>query len=192
MEQSIQDRVDPNQPAPFDENFLKGEKPCWLGLPFEHTFTVGQINSRYVFLDEWQLERGRVMFRGDKQWTEEDSVRRLSQGRPKITFNMIPALLARARCNSTNVGETPSIPQLERCAAILGLENSDPQRMWNYQASMIAEMKMQTPPRIIMSADSLEWVDENGTILVKPPRSRHRNWFVRVLDRVTRCIDRKA
>ncbi len=192
MSDTIQEKVDPNQPAAFDENFLKDKRPCWMGLPFEHTFTVRQINSRYPFLDEQQLELGRVMFRGIEQWDATIVESRSSQCRPTLTLNMIPTLLARAKCNSMAVGEESTLPDLDRCAAILGMENADPQRMYNYQFSMICEMEMVKPPKVIMSADSVDSVGDDGTVFVKPSRNVHRNWFVRLMDRVTRWIDRKA
>lgn len=169
MSDQIMDRVGPNQPAPIDEHWLEKKRPSWIGMPFDHGATVAEINSRYPFLDKGQLERGRAMFSGFKQWDPADHERRHSSGRPTLTMNRIPELLGRAVINSTEAGHVVTKEQLDRCAAILGLENTFAQRQYNFMLSTIAEFEMRRPPRIVMTADQLDHVDEDGTIFVKPP-----------------------
>lgn len=192
MEKAIEERAPLSKPAPFDDNWLENKQPCWVGLPFDHTDTIQQIASRFPFATEQDLERGRVLYSGQHQWDEQTEAHRESKGRPTLTFNMFPRLFWRALLNSEATGEDPTRDQQERAAAILALENVDAQKVYNYQHSVIVEESLMKRPRILMNTESLDHVDEHGTIFVKPPRSVHRNWFIRLLDRVTRWLDGRA
>ncbi len=151
MSEAIQERVDPNQPAPFDEHWLEKKQPCWVGLPFTHTLTVKQIISRYPFLSEENMSLGTRLFYGE-QWQPQTVAERLSKGRPVLTFNRLPALLGRARDNSQQAEERLDDHALDLCAAILGLEWGDAQKIYNYQHSTIVELSVITPMQPVFAA----------------------------------------
>lgn len=114
----------------------------WMGDPLESMPTARALLTadQQVFTNE-QEQEALAFFDGGNQWPEDIAAARMELGRPCLTVNRLPLILAAMINASEDADEEPLEPdELARLKIILARRNMDAQKAFNWMWSNVAEM----------------------------------------------------
>ncbi len=142
---------DPPHPSTRDTSTLTPMKIQWLGWDADEMPSATAILQCHQGFTEEQ-EREYLPFYYGEQWSNAVRLQRELDHRPTLVVNRLPQLVAASLDTQKRTGVDALIP-IERLKAIIAFCNADAQRLYNYAASMSAEV-----PRLFESATAIDAV----------------------------------